>query len=347
MAKRSDNDLFQSSTMSFGEHLEELRVCLTRAVFGLLVGSVIGFFVSKYVVNFIETPVIAALKRYMVDAAKDELRQKYGEQVDDAMLQLLDDRVLVVEEVYVERGELARIGGASEGGTVNAMNAELNDPNVFLKVLPPPKMDFVKTRIWREAQAKIQALDPWETFMIYLKASLAVGAVLASPYIFYQLWLFVSAGLYHHERRYIYIYLPLSIALFLSGVSLAFAFVFEPVLDFLFGYNREMNISPEMRISSIISFVLLLPLGFGVSFQLPLVMFFINRMGIVSYETFWKQWRIAILAIFVAAMVLTPSPDPTSMLLMAFPLMGLYFLGLAMIKWMPGGRNPFGDAPIP
>jgi sec-independent protein translocase protein TatC len=204
-------------------------------------------------------------------------------------------------------------------------------------------MNFVKTRIWREAQAKIQSLDPWETFMIYLKASLVVGAVLASPYIFYQLWLFIAAGLYHHERRYVYIYMPLSLLLFFGGVSLAFAFVFQPVLDFLFSYNREMNIAPEMRISSIINFVLLLPLGFGVSFQLPIVMFFLNRMGLVPYETFLKQWRIAILAIFVASMVLTPSPDPTSMLLMAVPLMALYLLGLAMMKWMPGGRNPFGD----
>jgi sec-independent protein translocase protein TatC len=125
---------------------------------------------------------------------------------------------------------------------------------------------------------------------------------------------------------------------------LAFAFVFRPVLDFLFGYNREMNIAPEMRVSSIISFVLLLPLGFGVSFQLPLVMFFLNRLGFVEYSTFVRQWRIAILIIFVVSMVLTPSPDPTSMLLMALPLMGLYFLGLGMMKWMPKSRNPFGEA---
>lgn len=336
MAKRSDEDLFQHSTMTFGEHLEELRVCLTKAVLGLLLGSVVGFFVSTYVVNFIELPVLSALKRHMVEAAKDELRTKYGEQVTDDMLSVLDKRVLIVEEVYLERGELGRIQG---GGASPAADAA----SPFEAKLPAPKLDFVKTRIWREAQAKIQSLDPWETFMIYLKASLVVGAVIASPYIFFQIWSFVAAGLYHHERRYVYIYMPLSLTLFFAGVSLAFAFVFQPVLDFLFGYNRALNIAPEMRISSIISFVLLLPLGFGISFQLPLVMFFVNRLGFVSYETFVKQWRIAILAIFVIAMVLTPSPDPTSMLLMAFPLMGLYFLGLGMIKWMPAGRSPFDE----
>jgi sec-independent protein translocase protein TatC len=281
----------------------------------------------------------------MVAAAKDELRRKYGDAVTDDMYKMLDDRVLIVEEVYLEREQLQRWNAMEPAGahvSTGGIAVEPAKPEFDVE-LPAPSMNFIKARIWREAQAKIQALDPWETFMIYLKASLVVGAVLASPYIFYQIWLFVAAGLYYHERRYVYIYMPLSLALFLAGVSLAFAFVFRPVLDFLFGYNRAMNISPEMRISSIINFVLLLPLGFGVSFQLPLVMFFLNRIGLVPYEAFLQKWRIAILAIFVAAMVLTPSPDPTSMLLMALPLMGLYLLGLAMIKWMPGSRNPFGD----
>jgi len=362
MAKKTDNDLFSGSTMTFGEHLEELGVCLTKAILALLLCSIVGFFVSKHVVRFIETPVLSALKRHMVAAAKDELQIKYGKEVNDDMLKTLDERVLIVEEIYLEREVLSRLNKAEENSNheaseeengVDSENAaaipqdvaatEQDIAAVFDTKLPPPTMNFVKTRIWREAQAKIQSLDPWETFMIYLKASLVVGAVLASPYIFYQIWIFISAGLYSHERQYVYIYLPLSLALFFGGVSLAFAFVFQPVLDFLFGYNREMNIAPEMRISSIINFVLLLPLGFGVSFQLPLVMFFLNRMGLVPYETFLKQLRIAILVIFVASMVLTPSPDPTSMMLMAVPLMGLYLLGLGMMKWMPGGRNPFGD----
>jgi sec-independent protein translocase protein TatC len=344
MAKKNDQDLFNSSTMTFGEHLEELRVCLTKSVMALLACSVIGFFVSTYVVNFIETPVLSALRRHLVMAAKDELRKKYGDEVRDDMYQMLDDQILIVEEVYLEKEQIAGWQGITvEVAAGQPGSASPPAESVFEARLPPPSMNLVKTRIWREAQAKIQALDPWETFMIYLKASLVVGAVLASPYIFYQVWLFVAAGLYYHERRYVYIYFPLSLGLFMAGVSMAFFFVFRPVLDFLFGYNREMNIAPEMRISSIINFVLLLPLGFGVSFQLPLVMFFLNRIGLVPYETFKQKWRIAVLLIFVCAMVLTPSPDPTSMMLMAIPLLGLYLLGLGMMKWMPAGRNPFGD----
>jgi sec-independent protein translocase protein TatC len=89
--------------------------------------------------------------------------------------------------------------------------------------------------------------------------------------------------------------------------------------------------------------VLFLPLGFGISFQLPLVMLFINRIGIVPVATYVQKWRIAILAIFVISMILTPA-DPISMLLMAGPLTILYFFGIMLCLWMPRNRNPFSEA---
>ena len=83
-------------------------------------------------------------------------------------------------------------------------------------------------------------------------------------------------------------------------------------------------------------------MGFGIAFQLPLVMFFLNRIGLISVKAYLEKWRIAILIIFVLSMILTPA-DPISMLLMALPLSGLYFLGIAMAQWMPRGRSPFTE----
>jgi sec-independent protein translocase protein TatC len=114
------------------------------------------------------------------------------------------------------------------------------------------------------------------------------------------------------------------------------------VLDFLFSFNRMMDIDPDPRISKWLSFVLFLPLGFGVAFQLPLVMLFINRIGVISVQTYLEKWRIAILTIFVLSMLLTPA-DPISMLLMALPLTVLYFGGIGLCRWMPRGRNPFSE----
>ena len=169
---------------------------------------------------------------------------------------------------------------------------------------------------WKPVKVRFQVLNAQEAFMIWMKAALMTGLVIASPYLFFQIWIFVAAGLYPHEKNYVYLYLPISLLLFFGGASLAFVFVFDPVLDFLFTFNKGMNADFDPRIGEWLGFVLILPLGFGISFQLPLVMLFLNRIGLVSIETYIKQWRIAILTIFVVAMVLTPA-DPISMLLMA------------------------------
>jgi len=115
------------------------------------------------------------------------------------------------------------------------------------------------------------------------------------------------------------------------------------VLNFLFTFNRGMNIDPDPRISEWLSFVLFLPLGFGIAYQLPLVMLFLHRIGIFSINAYLKKWRIAILIIFVASMLLTPA-DPVSMLMMAMPMTALYFLGIALCKWMPRNKSPFSEA---
>ncbi len=119
--------------------------------------------------------------------------------------------------------------------------------------------------------------------------------------------------------------------------------MFGPVLKFLFTFNEWLGIDPDMRISEWTGFVLMLPLGFGIAFQLPLVMLFMERIGIFSVEAYLTKWRIAILVIFVIAMFLTPA-DPQSMLLMALPLTVLYFFGILLCHYLPRGRNPF-DGP--
>jgi sec-independent protein translocase protein TatC len=129
-------------------------------------------------------------------------------------------------------------------------------------------------------------------------------------------------------------FLPISLGLFLSGVALAFFVVFQFVLSFLFQFYAWMGIDPDPRITDWLSFVLLLPLGFGISFQLPLVMLFLERIGVFRVEDYTSHWRMSVLVICVLAMVLTPN-DVYSMALMAIPLILLYFLGVAMCKYMP------------
>ena len=344
MAKYPDEDLFADTTMTFGEHLEELRIALLKGLIGLVIGVLIGLFLGDYVVGMVERPLVTALKQYYSDSAKQQLRERYPRHDAESfkkLEQFLGENELVFEEVRIERSELARLArefsgqpkSLAGGGTAGSSPEEL----------PPPSTDMVKTRIWRPAQARITSLSPHETFMIWFKACFVTGFVVASPYVFYQIWAFVAAGLYPHEKRYVHVFLPFSIGLFLAGAATAYFLVFGPVLKFLFGFGRALNIDPDLRISEVVSFVLILPLGFGISFQLPLVMLFLNRIGVISIEGYLSKWRISILTIFVLAMILTPA-DPISMLLMAGPLAALFFVGIALCKWMPRQRSPFAEA---
>jgi sec-independent protein translocase protein TatC len=187
-------------------------------------------------------------------------------------------------------------------------------------------------------------LNVQEAFMTYLKVALIGGVVLTSPWIFYQVWLFVAAGLYPHEQRYVFVFLPFSLALFLGGILFCFYLVFPFVLTFLLGFNDWLGVSPQIRLSEWISFAVMLPLLFGVSFQLPLVMLFLNQLSIADTELYRSKRRVAILVIAILSMMLTPA-DPASMVLMMLPLIVLYELGIWLCQYMTN-RNPFQPATI-
>lgn len=349
MAKRPDDDLFASSTMTFGEHLEELRVVLFRAVTGLMIGFLIGLLLATYVVRLIELPLKRALTKYHLQVEVERLEESTGSEVPQRIRDFMRDHSLTYESVYIELEEMWRLSKlVEEMGPKSASEAESETFNAETveqfasQQVPSPRSLPIRTRLWRPLRTRVTALSAHEPFMIWLKAGFVSGLVIASPWIFWQIWSFVAAGLYPHEKRYVYVFLPFSIVLFLLGAATAFIFVFDPVLDFLFSFNKAMGIVPDLRISEWISFVLFLPLGFGIAFQLPLVMLFLNRLGILSVELYLDKWRIAVLVIFVLSMLLTPA-DPVSMMLMAGPLTVLYFLGVALCKWMPKWHNPFAE----
>ncbi|MCR4412085.1 MAG: twin-arginine translocase subunit TatC [Thermoguttaceae bacterium] len=339
-----DEDIFKDSTMTFGEHLEELRRCLFKAVLGLLGGVIIGLFVGGWVVEVINAPLAKSLTSYYQADSEDQVKKALADGAVpgewDYYRDLIYGREMLVEERYISLPSLVAAlrsrypevfkdaqpaGEASSGGPASDPAAELTP----ILLWHPVRED---------ARIQPKGLKPHEGFMIYLQGSLLVGAIIACPWVFYQIWTFVAAGLYPHEKRYVNIYLPFSIGLFLLGVLVAYFFVFGPVLGFLFRFNRWLGITPDLRISEWLGFVLMLPLGFGICFQLPLVMLFLERIGITTVQTYVAYWRVAILVVFVLAAVFTP-PDPWSMSLLALPLTFLYFGGILLCKWMPKGRG--------
>ncbi len=335
--------------MTFGEHLDELRRSLFKAVLALVVGFLIGLIFSDRLINYIQTPLRSALKEHYgrmdVQNYRRSLEAERAAGLPapaniDAAVERYAAEGLVVEERYIDRRQ------------VEAIADSMSDPDASPKLPPSPvaepprREDLIKVRIYhdldRDPRLQLIGLGAQEPFVVYMKAAFVLGAVASSPLVFYFIWQFVAAGLYHHERRYVYIFLPFSLGLFLAGAALAFFVAFRYVLRFLLWFYELTGIDPDLRISDWLSFVLILPLGFGVSFQLPLVMLFLERIGIFSIAHYLGYWRISVLVICFISMVLTPS-DPQSMILMAVPLVFLYFGGVLLCKLMPRQTTPFGE----
>ncbi|HYW78436.1 MAG TPA: twin-arginine translocase subunit TatC [Thermoguttaceae bacterium] len=332
--------------MTFGEHLEELRSCLFKAIVGLAIGFVFGLMIGGDVVEWIQIPLKNALTAYYEKQSEETVLEKIdqlkADGYQDDIAEIIARKSLLPEEVFVSRVELARKLGIDLQKDVPDTNVA--DTKVDGTDADTADEDIVAVFLWHkiadDIRVRTTALNAHEAFTIFIKAALLVGAILASPWIFYQIWAFVAAGLYPHEKKYIHFFLPISLGLFLAGAALAFFFVFEPVLNFLFSFNDWLKIDPDPRISEWLGFVLILPLGFGVSFQLPLVMLFLERIGIFDVQAYLTKWRIAILVIFILSMFLTPA-DPTSMLLMAGPLTILYFGGILLCHFLPRSQSPF------
>ena len=164
---------------------------------------------------------------------------------------------------------------------------------------------------------------PVEAFMVRLKLSFILGFLVGFPYILFRVWSFVSPGLFSRERRFV---VPLVISatlLFYCGVAFAYWILIPIVLHFLIGFGTQFLL-PLLSIGKYFGFVARLCFAFGIVFQLPLVIVFLTSIGVISARALLRQWRWAILVIFLMAAALTP-PDPTSQLLMALPLVVLFF----------------------
>ena len=181
----------------------------------------------------------------------------------------------------------------------------------------------------RATQLHYQSLTT--PFVTRLKVSLVIGIILALPLIVYQIWAFVSAGLHLRERRLVRTYGPMSFVLFLAGAVLAYFVVLPVGIVFLLRQGNALVLTPVLMVNQFIPLVLWLLLGFGLIFQMPLVVLFLTRIGVVEPRDLAKSRRFAILGSFILAAVLTP-PDPFTQFAMAIPIIALYEFSLLLSR---------------
>jgi sec-independent protein translocase protein TatC len=198
----------------------------------------------------------------------------------------------------------------------------------------------------RPDQSLIIGTGVTEAFFTKLKVSFIAAIFFASPVIFHQAWRFVAPGLYESEKRLALPFAAAASLFFVLGAGFCYAFVFPVGFRFFLDEYVSIGVTPQLRISEYLSFTSRMLLAFGITFELPVVAFFLARLGVLTHRHLIAWMRYAILVVFIVAAILTPGPDVASQLLMAAPLLILYgiSIGVAYFAAPRTAEAPEADA---
>jgi sec-independent protein translocase protein TatC len=198
-------------------------------------------------------------------------------------------------------------------------------------------VDFIQAPLKRDGKS-LNMIHPMDGMNLNIHVSLVAGAILASPFILYQVWLFIAPGLYQKEKRFVVPFMTATVGLFLTGAYFGYFWVLPSAVHIMLDvFGRKFT--AVISIEEYTGFFLSIILGLGISFELPILIFFLALLGIVSPKFLWKNFRYAILVIFIVAGIICPMPDPASMCIYAVPLLVLYLLGIGVAWWVHPSRR--------
>jgi sec-independent protein translocase protein TatC len=195
-------------------------------------------------------------------------------------------------------------------------------------VMQKPIMDALRAHGLAE---KLVYLNPTDPFNLYLKIAALAGLFLTSPYVLYQVWMFISPGLYRNEKRYVVPFMVSTIMLFTLGGYFGYRIAYPRALDFFIGFSGQFQ--PMITVGEYTSLFLSIVLGMGLIFEMPILVFFLAFMGIMSPSFMLKNFRYAILIIFILAAIVTPTPDVVNMCVFAAPMLALYAVSIG-VAWL-------------
>jgi len=205
-----------------------------------------------------------------------------------------------------------------------------------------PLLNFLQAPLLKIGKSLVFT-HPMDALNLNLQVALLGGAICASPFILYQVWLFIAPGLYQKEKRFVFPFMIATVGLFLGGACFGYFYVLPGAIKILvLGFGH--NFTPMITIEDYSSFFLSIILGLGISFELPILIFFLAMFGIVSPRFLWKNIRYAILAVFLIAAIICPSPDPWTMCIYAVPMLALYMIGIVVAWWVHPNRKRAKEA---
>jgi len=323
--------------MSFLDHLDELRRRLIRSVLAIAVAFAICYGFSDNIYNFLAVPVQkqlvkARLARQAAIGSPDWSQLKEGQEAHYTLTQDTS-----INKTPIPVGTTITIKGvrAPDGKVIPAL-AHIWLVGKTALAADTPLREFLNTG---ESAALVGENDQLVittvggAFSLYMQVALYAAVAFAIPFLFYQIWAFISPGLYKHEKRYIAPVLVSATVFFILGAAFAYKVVFPATCDFLLGMQEGFH--TLITANDYFDLIIMIMLGLGIVFQIPTIAFLLARIGLVTPHMLWRVWRHAVIVIAILAAVLTPTPDAFTMLVFAAPMLGLYFLSIGIV-WLFG-----------
>lgn len=332
--------------MSFLEHLDELRTRLIRSMIFIFVAAMACWFVSDRIYNFLARPVQHALaeaqqqRRVTIAGLNGQLSTvPLSSLHQNDKLRFIFPEATRLGSASIPAGAsvMARVDFDSQGNVGLFTDELLTAGNDVIPkdVKLPVDLNKGYDKL-SDVNEKLVVTTAVEPFALYVKVSLYAALALSVPFLLWQIWAFVSPGLYPHERKYVTPFIGLSTVFFVLGAATAYYLIFPPAAKYLLGLGQDFRLL--LKADDYFDFIILLMLGMGLVAQMPAITYVLARIGLVTAGWMLRVWRTAVVVILIVAAVLSPTNDVPNMLLFAAPMLFLYVISI-LVAWLCGRKR--------
>jgi sec-independent protein translocase protein TatC len=339
-AKKPTTDDEPGGQMSFLEHLDELRSRLIHSIIFVIIAAMGCWFLSDRIYRFLAVPV----ERALADAQRQQapisgITNTEAISPLGAIKEENVGRYVFTEETKLGNAVIpsgtsvaARYTKDSQGQLGLFTDEQIYVANTMIPkgVRLPVDLNAPKRSGLNDRLIVTTAIEP---FSLYVKVSLYAAVCLSVPFLLYQIWAFVSPGLFPHERGYVVPFLVLSSVSFVGGAIFAYEIIFPPAAKYLLGLGHDFRLL--LKADDYFDFIIMIMLGMGVVFQMPAVAYVLARIGIVTAGFLLRVWKISVVVILIVAAVISPTNDIPNMMLFAAPMLGLYVVSI-FVAWIFG-----------
>ncbi len=340
LSTNKSNEEELGGQMSFLEHLDELRRRLIHSfIFVFLAASVSWFFADR-IYNFLAIPV----ERALAEAQRTQvpIAGQVGNETITSIATLKENdagRYVFAQEtklgtslIPAGASVMARVVKDSQGKLgLFTDEALYSGTTVIPKGVRLPTDLAAANDSYSGVNDKLIVTSALEPFSLYVKVSLYAAVCVSVPFLLWQIWAFVSPGLYPHERAYVTPFIALSSISFVIGAAFAYYVIFPPAAKYLLGLGSDFRLL--LKADDYFDFIIIVMLGMGVVFQMPAITYVLARIGLITARLMIRVWKMALIVILIAAAVLSPTNDIPNMLLFAAPMLVLYVVSI-FVAWI-------------